>query len=760
MKVKYKSMRLSLRFILPLALAISIIAYAVTPLVDTLIFQWFVRDLDMRSTTLSSAIATDSLVPILQSNSKMRIDSAFRKILKDERVYALGFCNLRAQLLYKSDNFPQEIQCAHPSRQESEAGYSLILKLERGPLHVAFRRLQDETGQTTGELVLVHDMSFAEKRSQATKQYIFLFFAGLATVISMITVFIAKLSLRGWVAGIRAMLKGEGLITKPMLQKTSPELRPIVKDLKGLLRELENDRKARDESQVSWSPRTLKEVLHDELRGDEILIVSNREPYIHVKRNERIEVQVPASGLVTALEPIMRACSGTWIAHGSGNADREVVDKNDRVQVPPENPSYEIRRVWLTKQEEAGYYFGFANEGIWPLCHIAHTRPTFRSADWQQYVTVNKKFADAVVREAKTRDPVILVQDYHLGLLPKMVKEQLPESTVITFWHIPWPNPEAFGICPWREEILDGLLGSDILGFHTRFHCNNFIDTVDRFMQSRIDRESSTICYGDRLTAVNHYPISIEYPSRFLKGQRPVKECRAAIRELHGLSRDHLIGIGVDRLDYTKGILERFMAVERLLELEPKWIGKFTFIQIGAPSRSTIDQYQHFQDQVQKMAARINDRFASNLYQPIQLKIEHHEPEQVFEYFRAADLCLISSLHDGMNLVAKEFVAARDDERGVLILSQFAGAAKELPEALIINPYNSDQCAAALHMALQMPELEQRDRMRHMRRLIQEFNVYRWAGKMLIDASRLRSRVRFLDKVQKKGMAIGQSTQF
>lgn len=739
-------MRLTIRFVVPLAIAITLIAYGVMPLVETLIFHWYERDLDMRSSSLSNAISTDSLVPLLESDSKNKISSAFKKILKDERIYAVGFCNDDGQLQYETENFPKEIHCADHATSVDKYGRSLTLKSERGPLHVAYRTLHSEANSPIGELVLVHDMSFVQQRSTTTRHYIFFFFAGLATIISLITVFIARLSLRGWVSGMRALLKGETL-SRPNFRKTSPELRPILKDLKVLVRDLANERHARDEGQVSWSPKALKEILQTELRGDEILIVSNREPYIHMKRGEKVEIQVPASGLVTALEPIMRACSGTWIAHGSGSADRESVDGNDHVRVPPENPSYKIRRVWLSKEEEAGYYFGFSNEGLWPLCHIAHTRPTFRSSDWKHYVEVNQKFADAVVKEAKTRDPVILVQDYHFSLLPKMVKEKLPESTIITFWHIPWPNPEAFGICPWREEILDGLLGSDILGFHTRFHCNNFIDTVDRYLQSRIDRETSTIAYGDRFTVVNHYPISIEHPSRWVAGQKPLDQCRRHIREINGLPENHLIGIGVDRLDYTKGILERFMAVERLLELEPKWIGKFTFIQIAAPSRSAIDQYQHFEGQVRAMAQKINARFGKNGYDPICLKVEHHGPAQIFEYFRASELCFVSSLHDGMNLVSKEFIAARDDEQGVLILSQFAGASKELPEALIVNPYNSDQCAAALHMALEMPEAEQRSRMRHMRGLIQEFNVYRWAGRMLIDAARLRNRVRFLGRV-------------
>jgi trehalose 6-phosphate synthase len=436
----------------------------------------------------------------------------------------------------------------------------------------------------------------------------------------------------------------------------------------------------------------------------------------------------------------MRACSGTWIAHGSGSADREVVDKKDCVAGPPEKPAYRLRRVWLTAEEEAGYYYGFANEGLWPLCHIAHVRPTFRSSDWAQYVAVNRKFAKAVVSEAKTKNPIVLVQDYHLALLPKMIREELPDATIITFWHIPWPNPESFAICPWREEILAGMLGSSIMGFHTQSHCNNFVDTVDRFLEARADRESFNVSFGGKLTAVRRYPISIAWPPEAEMLQKSVIDCRSSIRQLNDLPQDHKLGVGVDRLDYTKGIMERLRAIERLLELNPDWVGRFTFVQIAAPTRSGIDEYLHHEAQVRAMAARINGRFERQGPLPIILKIEHHEPREVYEYFRAADLCFVSSLHDGMNLVAKEFVAARDDERGVLILSEFTGAARELPEALIVNPYDADQCAAALHLALTMPAAEQRDRMRLMRGLVAEFNVFRWAGRMLLDAAAMRRR--------------------
>ena len=735
-------MRLSLRFILPLALVLALIAYAVVPLVDALTQKWFVRDLDIRSKLIASTMEAP-LAELVTTESKAKILAYFHRIIQDERLYAIGFCDHHNRLLYKTQTYSDEISCEGAAGLKP--GSSLVLTLSRGPVHVASASI-DAEGRSVGRLMLVHDMSFVQQRSADTKWYIFYLFVALGAVISLVTVLVAHLSWKGWVAGVRAMLRGEGLLT-PLGQEHGPELQPVAKDLRTLIHDLEADRRMRDESQITWTPASLRAILREYLAGDEILIVSNRQPYIHNRRGQTIEVQVPASGLVSALEPVMRACSGIWIAHGNGSADRVVVDARDHVRVPPDNPSYEVRRIWLTADEEAGYYYGFANEGLWPLCHIAHIRPTFRSSDWNHYVMINERFAQAVCEEAKTDDPVVLVQDYHFALLPKMIREQLPSATIISFWHIPWPNAERYGICPWRQQILEGLLGSSILGFHTRVHCNNFIDSVDRLLEARIDRDDSTISYGGKLTAVKHYPISIEWPSRWVRDQKPTAECRERIRSLHGMEADRLIGIGVDRLDYTKGIIERFLAVERLLELQPEWIGKFSFIQIAAPSRTMIDQYQHFAGQVHTLAEQINKRFGREGYAPICLVEQHHEPAQVFEHYRGADVCVVSSLHDGMNLVAKEFVAARDDEQGVLILSQFTGASRELPEALVVNPYDIDQCAAALHLALNMPPAEQRTRMRSMRGLIQEFNVYRWAGRMLMDAARMRQRSRVMRQV-------------
>jgi trehalose 6-phosphate synthase len=733
-------MRLSLRFIIPLLLVIAAFAYAVVPLVDKLTLRWFMRDLDSRSSLIANSVQ-ESLQDLVGTRNDGRILQLFTRITQDERIYALGFCASPQARPLATATLPAAVHCDTLASLSDPEGH--LLRGGQGPLLVSVRPLPVKTAPE-GRLVLVHDMSFVERRSAETRKYLFYFFLGLGFIVSLITVVVAQLSWRGWVQGLRALLRGEGLF-RPAEKPERAELRPIASDLRALIRDLEAEHQARDDHQQPWTPDTLRGILRRDLRGQEVIVVSNREPYIHVRQDGAVVVRRPASGLVTALEPIMRACSGTWIAHGSGSADREVVDAHDRVAVPREHPAYQLRRVWLREEQEAGYYYGFANEGLWPLCHIAHVRPTFRTADWEQYVGVNRLFARAVVQESKSRDPIVLVQDYHFALLPRMIHEELPAATIITFWHIPWPNPEAFGICPWREELLDGLLGSSILGFHTQFHCNNFVDTVDRLLEARADRETFTVSYRGKLTAVKRYPISVEWPPAAELVGKPVERCRLDVRERHHLSPDHAVGVGIDRLDYTKGIEERFRAVERLFELRPEWIGRFTFIQVAAPTRASIEQYQDYAARVQALARRINERFPGAAAPPILLVVEHQEPLDVYEYYRAADLCVVSSLHDGMNLVAKEFVSARSDDRGVLILSQFTGAARELPEAIIVNPYDTDQCATALHLALEMPVREQRTRMRLMRGLVQEFNVFRWAGRMLIDAAGMRRRSRLPD---------------
>lgn len=746
-------MRFSIKLSSILALTVIVVALVSFPIVGRVTQKWFIRDLEIRSRLISDLLNREiKSLPVetsLSASSKLRLKKYLDRLANDERIFALVLCSEKNEIVSSSSSFKNLSTCSQISEQSPT---NSVIGTAKGPLHVFRAEMSSPTGKRM-TAALYHDMSFITHRSDETKRAFFFLFFGLLVLVSSLSLFVAHLSLKGWTKSVRDLIRVPR-IGRARLARIFPDLQPLAKDLRDWANEMSRTGEQRDPLQMSWSPEALRSVLHKELAGEEIFVVSNREPYIHSrKEGGEIQVQVPASGLVTALEPIMRACAGTWIAHGSGNADREVVDKNDRVAVPPEEPSYHLRRVWLTEEQEKGYYYGFANEGLWPLCHIAHTRPTFRTDDFELYKNVNLLFAEAVVKEAKTKNPVVLIQDYHFALLPRMIRDRLPDATIITFWHIPWPNSEAFGICPWREELLEGMLGSTILGFHTRFHCHNFLDSVDRYLESRIERETMNVSFGGESTQVAAYPISIEWPSRKIKHVPKSEMCRARVLERHGLLPSTRVAIGVDRLDYTKGILERFNGVERFLELHPEFQGKFSLIQIGAPTRSNILQYRQFVEQVHFEAKRINEKFSSidkngltDSAPPIVLLDRHHEPEEVFEYFRASDVCLVTSLHDGMNLVAKEYIGARDDEDGVLILSQFAGASKELPESIVVNPYDVDQCAEAIFTALKMPHEERRIRMRSMRSFVQEFNVYRWAGRMLLDAAKNRK----LAKLRKK----------
>lgn len=485
-----------------------------------------------------------------------------------------------------------------------------------------------------------------------------------------------------------------------------------------------------------WTSERLRTWLKAFYAGKSIVVLANREPFRHDRAsNNGVIVKRSSGGLVTALEPLIEACSGVWVAHGAGTADRLVVDERDGIDVPPAKPRYRLRRVWLDRREERGYYYGFANEGLWPLCHRARVRPIFRSGDFATYRAVNARFASAVSEEAETDRPLVLTQDYHFALAPQMIRERLPLATIIAFWHIPWPTPREYAICPWGRDLLEGLLGSSIVGFQTLEDCRNFIDTVDCVLGADVSLSRDVISHRNGRTTVRAYPVSVEWPNRWVCQSAPVEACRAEIRrELH-LSPDVRLGIGVDRLDYTKGICEKFLAVERLLESRPELHEQFVFVQIAEPSRDGLPAYRDLRSRIAAMVDRINRRFGTERYRPLILLERHHEPPEVYRFLRAADVCYVGSLHDGMNLVAKEFVAAREDERGVLILSEFAGAARELTRALIINPYAIDDAAHALSRALRMSDEEQGNRMRAMRSVVAKFNTYRWAGAMLTDAT-------------------------
>jgi trehalose 6-phosphate synthase len=487
---------------------------------------------------------------------------------------------------------------------------------------------------------------------------------------------------------------------------------------------------------MGWNRERLEQVARTRLGGARLVVVANREPFLHVYDGGEVRCVRPASGLTTALDPVLQACGGTWVAHGSGDADRDVTDERGRVAVPPEDPRYVLRRVWLSKEEERGYYYGFANEALWPLCHVVHTRPRFEPDDWEQYRRVNRKFAEAVLDEVGDGPGVVFVQDYHYALLPGMLKESRPDLVVLQFWHIPWPNPEVFRICPWQEEVLNGLLGNDLLSFHVQCHCNNFLETVDRALESRVDWERFTVTRGGKTTHVRPQPISID-PD--LWPPPAAEEARGEARRLRkrlGL-RDQAVLLGVDRVDYTKGIPERFRAVDRLLTLHPELKRKFSLLQVGAPSRVHIPAYRRLGEELDALAEEINWRHGNHTWRPILYLNEQLTPDRVYPLYRLASACVVNSLHDGMNLVAKEYVAARHDLRGVLVLSRFAGAAQELGEALLVNPYAVDEFAEALRAALAMPEAEQERRMRRLRQQVADNNIYRWAGMLLSEAGKL-----------------------
>lgn len=621
---------------------------------------------------------------------------------------------------------------------------SAYLRLDAIPVYVLIVPVHRED-EVAGSLAVVNDVSYIRAQSLRLWRETFVRVLAQVFLIVLITLLIVRWSITGPIARaaqwMRALRTG-----RISIRHEIPDLdffRPLAREVATLAESLsqardaaENEARLREAGESMWTGDRLAVQVQTRLEGGRLFVVSNREPYAHQRNGKSLEVVVPPSGLVTALEPVLNACDGTWIAHGSGDADREVVDDHDRLRVPPDDPRYTLRRVWLSKEEEDGYYYGFANEGLWPLCHIAHTRPIFRAADWEDYQEVNRRFNRAVLEEIEhIPKPVVLVQDYHFALLPRLIKEKRPDARVAIFWHIPWPNPEAFGICPWQRQLVDGLLGADLVGFHIQAHCNNFLQTVDRVVESRVDWEHFSALRQGHRTIIRPFPISVDLTED--------ESLEDSMKDFNYLDRSALlrtlgveatfVGIGVDRVDYTKGIVERFLAIERFFEKYPDYQGKFTFVEIGSPSRIHIKRYHDLLAEVEAEAERINWRFQADKWKPIVLLKRHHSHREIEQYYRAADLCLVTSLHDGMNLVAKEFLAARRDERGVLILSQFTGAARELRDALLVNPYDIDQTAEAIRVALEMEPEEKQMRVHRMRRVIREHNIYRWAADLITE---------------------------
>ena len=606
-------------------------------------------------------------------------------------------------------------------------------------------------GKTSGAMALFNDASYIHLRLIEIWKASLLRFLTYTAFIAFITLIVVRWSITRPIARMARWMRevriGRERISPPAISTRGDVLSPLVHEAGHLAKSLaaararaDKEAKLRFDAVSLWTAHRLKDHMLTELGGKKLYLVSNREPYMHVKSGNGVKCIVPAGGLVTVLDPVMRICDGLWLADGGGDADRETVDADDKVRVPPEEQAYTLKRIWLSKEEEMGYYEGFSNEGLWPLCHITYTRPVFRLEDWVHYQKVNEKFANALLEEiAEEENPLVLVLDYHLALLPLLVKEKRPDAKVALFWHIPWPNPETFSTCPWRHEILMGMLGADLVGFDIRSHCNNFLDSIDRLLESKTDRERFSVGRGGHTTLVRPFPISVSFEN-FPDTEAARKE-RGPLRE-QVLKETELqmeyLGVGVDRVDYTKGIPERFRAVERFLDKYPEFTGKFTFVELGAPSRTHIKRYHEIMAEVEETAESINRRFQVKDWKPILFLKGHHPHEEIGRFYKAADVCMVTSLHDVMNLVAKEFVAARDDEDGVLILSQFAGASKELTDALIVNPYDIEEMADAIYRSLTMGQPEKNERMALMRRMVRENNIYRWAADLITALARLR----------------------
>jgi len=708
-------------------------------------------DLERRAEVLGESLA-GNVEKSWETGSERGLQRLVQRFGNREHLLGVAVYDRQGKAVAITSELGQALRTApqNVTRAMSEGhGESSFVRMGDDPVNIFALplRRQDEV---VGGLAIVHDVSYIHAQTLRAWREAFLRILVQVFLIVSITLLIVRWSITGPIARaaqwMRALRMGrissrQQMPDLDLFKPLASEVATLAESLSQARNAAESEARLREVSATMWTADRLAVQVQTRLDGGRLFVVSNREPYIHQRNGKPLEVVVPPSGLVTALEPVLEACDGTWIAHGSGDADTEVVDTQDRLRVPPDDPRYTLRRVWLSKEEEEGYYYGFANEGLWPLCHIAHTRPIFRAQDWQHYQEVNRKFTAAVLEEIEeTPKPVVLAQDYHFALLPRMIKEKRPDARVAIFWHIPWPNPEAFGICPWQRQLVDGLLGADLVGFHIQSHCNNFLQTVDRVVESRVDWEHFAVLRQNHRTIVRPFPISVGLVDEgSIESDRYGVTDRERSTLLHSVGVEAaFVGIGVDRVDYTKGIPERFRAIERFLEKYPRYRSKFTFIQIGSPSRTHIKRYHDLLAEVEAEAERINWRFQTGKWRPIVFLKRHHSHEEIERYYRAADLCLVTSLHDGMNLVAKEFLAARPDERGVLILSQFTGAARELRDALLINPYDTDQTAEAIRVALEMDAEEKQMRMHRMRKIIREHNIYRWGGSLVTELCELR----------------------
>lgn len=745
-------MKITFRLIVSLVFIVALATLAFSVYQVTTEKQRLIGDLERRSLILAESLQ-ESIAPLIQSNAVSRLNRIVERFGNRERLKGVAVFDVRGGLLtatlYLKPKIVQPFTQAINSVAENRSIGSFTT-VDGKKTYIYTIPVVGEDDNIVGALTTFNDISYIDLRLGEIWKNNILRFLTLSILVVASTILVVRWSITGPIARLATWIRDlrtnrEDDVT-PMAPLRGDVLAPLVSEVAHLAKSLSLARMKADEevrhrlkSESLWTSTSLKEYMRAELGDKKLFLLSNREPYMHIKEGRTIKCIVPAGGLVTALDPVMRICDGIWIAHGGGDADREMVDGHDKVRVPSDDPAYTLRRIWLNKDEEDGYYYGFSNEGLWPLCHITHTRPIFRLEDWVCYQRVNELFARALLEEITHEEsPLVLIQDYHFALLPLLVKQKRPDAKVALFWHIPWPNPESFGICPWRQEILIGMLGADLLGFHIQFYCNNFLDTVDRFLESQIDWELFSVNRGKHATLVKPFPISVSYDEKTeMDAVLDNGLLREAILKEIGIQASYL-GVGVDRIDYTKGIPERFKAIERFLEKHPEFVEKFIFIELCAPSRDHIKKYRELTAEIEEAVEKINWKFQTEKWKPIVYLKAHHSHEEIDRYYRASDLCMVTSLHDGMNLVAKEFVISRYDDDGVLILSQFAGASRELKDAVIVNPYDIEEMADAIKFSLTLKPSERSLRMRRMRGVVKEHNIYRWAGKLIAELSHVR----------------------
>lgn len=699
--------------------------------------------LQSRSQVLADSLA-ESIEPSYNARATTTVQRIIDRFASNERLAGLGvFDSAGAQVAVSHDlPLPDDAGFIAMVMDSDDAAGEFVRRdgesyyIHAIPLH--------EDGRVAGALAVAQNATYIDERIRE------IWWSGLVRLLVQIAVFGAAIFvLVRWVflravshltASVQAARRGgngdDALRSESFLEPLAGEISKVTASLRQARFAASREARMRMEKiDTPWTAERLGEFIKAHFKDRSFFVLSNREPYVHQRGKNGPEWNMPPGGVVTALEPVMEASGGMWIAYGNGPADRETADAQGKLRVPPDDPSYTLKRVWLSDEDMRGYYDGFSNEALWPLCQMAHVRPIFRAEDWMAYQRVNAEFVKTFLEEARdTERPIVLVQDYHLALAPALIKRVRPDARVAIFWHIPWPSAAQFAICPWRRELLEGMLGADLIGFHTQQHCNDFIDTVANEIEARVDYDRFAVVRGGHTAFVRPFPISVAFPG---KTDPQGKPDRGALERL-GIA-ESMLGLGVDRMDYTKGILERFKSVEFLLQEHPEYRGNFTFLQIASPSRESVPQYRAYAEAVVAEAERINREFSTRAWQPIVLEHKNYTHEDLRSLYRLADVCMVTSLHDGMNLVAKEFAAARSDEHGVLVLSQFTGASRDLKGALIINPYSAEETSASLHAALTMPQDEQRRRMIAMRASVRDYNIFRWSAELIKALTQLES---------------------